>query len=65
MVILGFLLTAFAVVYYVGPNVEQSFRFISPGAVLGVGVLILAALGFRFTWRTSGGTRRRTEAWAR
>lgn len=48
LVILGFLLTAFAVVYYFGPNVEQSFRFITPGAVLGVGVLILAALGFRF-----------------
>ncbi|MRG90964.1 YihY family inner membrane protein [Polyangium spumosum] len=47
-VILGFLLMAFAVVYYFGPNVRQSFRFISPGAVLGVGVLILAALGFRF-----------------
>ncbi|MDC3957174.1 YihY/virulence factor BrkB family protein [Polyangium jinanense] len=48
LVILGFLLTAFAVVYYFGPNVEQRFRFITPGAVLGVGVLILAALGFRF-----------------
>jgi membrane protein len=47
-VILGFLLTAFAVVYYFGPNVEQRFRFISPGAVFGVGVVILAALGFRF-----------------
>ncbi|WP_170229384.1 YihY/virulence factor BrkB family protein [Polyangium fumosum] len=48
MVILGFLLTAFAVVYSFGPNVEQRFRFISPGAVFGVGVVILAALGFRF-----------------
>ncbi|MDI1449799.1 YihY/virulence factor BrkB family protein [Polyangium sp. 6x1] len=48
LVILGFFLMAFATVYYFGPNVEQSFRFITPGAVLGVAVLVLSALGFRF-----------------
>jgi membrane protein len=41
------LLLGFALVYYWGPDVEQRFRFISPGAVFGVLVLALASLGFR------------------
>lgn len=47
-VILGMLLLAFSVTYYFGPDVEQSFRFITPGAVFGTVVLIAVALGFRF-----------------
>jgi membrane protein len=42
------LLSAFATIYYFGPDVEQKFRFISPGSVIGVILLVLASLGFRF-----------------
>ena len=41
-------LSAFAVVYYFGPDVEQRVRFIAPGAVVGTGLLALASLAFRF-----------------
>src|SRR5918995_545489 len=42
---LAVLLTA-AVVYYVAPNVDQPFRFITPGAALTVIIWIIASLGF-------------------
>ncbi len=48
VVIVCSLLTGFAILYYFGPDVEQRFRFITPGSVLGVFVLIVASLGFRF-----------------
>lgn len=35
-----------ATVYYVAPDVEQRFRFITPGSVLAVATWILASLGF-------------------
>jgi len=41
-------LLAFALTYYYGPDVEQRFRFVSPGAVLGVAILVVASLAFRF-----------------
>ncbi len=47
-IVLTLLLLAFSVFYYLGPNVDQEFRWISPGALFGVPVLVLAALGFRF-----------------
>lgn len=43
---------AVAVIYYVAPDVEQDFRFITPGAVLAVIVWILASLGFNYYVRT-------------
>lgn len=44
-----FLVTlAIAVVYYVAPDVEQDFRFITPGATLAVIVWILSSLGFNY-----------------
>lgn len=39
---------AVAVLYYAAPNVEQSFRFVTPGSVLAVLVWILASLGFKY-----------------
>jgi membrane protein len=39
---------AVAVVYYVAPDVEQEFRFITPGALLAVLVWILASVGFKY-----------------
>ena len=44
-----FLLTlAVAIVYYVAPDAEQEFRFITPGAVFAVIVWILASVGFNY-----------------
>lgn len=40
--------TAFALTYYFGPDVEQEFRFITPGSLMGVLVLGAASLGFKF-----------------
>jgi membrane protein len=37
---------AAATVYYVAPDVEQEFRFITPGAMLSVVVWLLASVGF-------------------
>lgn len=42
------LMMVVAAVYYVAPDVEQEFRFITPGSVLAVLVWILASLGFGF-----------------
>jgi len=39
---------AVALIYYVAPDVEQSFRFITPGSVLAVLVWIAASLGFGY-----------------
>jgi membrane protein len=43
--VLLLMLTA-SLVYYVTPNVEQPFRFITPGATIAVVVWIIASLGF-------------------
>lgn len=40
------LILAVAIIYYVTPDVEQSFRFITPGSVIAVFVWIVASLGF-------------------
>jgi membrane protein len=42
------LMLAVAIVYYVAPDVEQEFRFITPGAILSVIVWIAASLGFAY-----------------
>jgi membrane protein len=49
IVIVGLLL-AFALIYYLAPDVEQKFVFITPGSVIGVLVLTLASIGF--AWYT-------------
>jgi len=48
VIIICFLLLGFAFLFYFGPNVEQRFRFITPGSILGVIVLTLASLAFRY-----------------
>jgi membrane protein len=40
------LLLTFALIYKVIPNIDQPFRFVTPGAVIAVVVWILASLGF-------------------
>ena len=48
VVILTLLLLSFSLTYYFGPDVEQRFKFVTPGAVIGVAVLVTATLVFRF-----------------
>ncbi len=47
-VVLFLFTLALAVVYYVTPDVEQEFRFITPGATLAVIVWVGASLAFNF-----------------
>lgn len=51
-VILFLLTTAVTVVYYVAPDVEQEFRFITPGAVISVVAWIAASLAFDYYVRS-------------
>ncbi|WP_339521953.1 YihY/virulence factor BrkB family protein [Pseudomonas sp. EA_35y_Pfl2_R111] len=46
--VVGMLMLVVAVVYYVAPDVQQEFRFITPGSVLAVVVWIGASLGFGY-----------------
>jgi membrane protein len=46
IVIVAVLLLAFALMYYLAPNVKQKFVFITPGSVAGVLLLTVASLGF-------------------
>jgi membrane protein len=50
VIILAGLLLAFSLIYYLAPNVEQEFKFITAGSVVGVVVLLAASLAF--TWYT-------------
>jgi membrane protein len=47
LVVVVALLASFSIAYYFGPHVEQEWEWITPGATLGVLVLIAASLGFR------------------
>ena len=47
LVVLLALLLAFALAYYFGPHIEQEWEWITPGACLGVLVLVGTSLGFR------------------
>ena len=48
------MMLAVALLYYLAPNVEQQFRFITPGAVIAVLVWIIASLGFNYYVRNFG-----------
>jgi membrane protein len=48
IIIAVFLLLGFELIYYFGPNVEQRFRFASPGSFFGMILLALVSHGFRF-----------------
>jgi membrane protein len=47
-VILAFVITMFAFLYYMAPNVKTRFQWISPGGTVGVLLWILASLVFAF-----------------
>lgn len=45
-VLAALLILVAALVYYVAPNIDQPFRFISPGAVVAVVIWVVASVGF-------------------
>lgn len=48
LIALCFVMLAFALIYYFSPDVkQQSWLFVTPGSVIGVGLWILVSLGFR------------------
>jgi membrane protein len=48
VIIASFLLLSFALIYHFGPDVRQKFQFISPGSLIGIILIALASMGFRF-----------------
>lgn len=47
VIIVAAILFAFALAYYFGPDVEQDFKYITPGSIFGTLVMILASLGYK------------------
>ena len=47
-VIIMFLILAMAIIYYVAPDVEQEWKWITPGSVVAVTSWILTSLGFSY-----------------
>jgi len=54
VIILAGLLLAFSLIYYLAPNVEQKFKFITAGNVVGVVVLLVASLAFAWYTKSFG-----------
>jgi membrane protein len=48
MVIIGFLIFAMANIYYFAPDVEQKWKWITPGSVFAILTWILVSLGFSY-----------------
>jgi membrane protein len=46
-VLIGIVLFAFALVYYFAPDVEQRFRYVSPGSIMAVAMWLIFSLLFR------------------
>jgi membrane protein len=47
-IVLGFMLLAFALIYYLAPDLhEQDWAWVTPGSVVGVGLWLLVSFGFR------------------
>ncbi len=55
-VLVFFVLLAFALVYYFAPDVEQRFRWVSPGSLLAVALWVLFSLAFSYYVNTIGGS---------
>ena len=47
VIIAAALLLAFSITYYFGPNVEQEFKFITPGSIFGTVVIAMVSLLFK------------------
>lgn len=46
VIVVAGVLLGFALVYYLGPDVKQEFKYITPGSALGCALLVAASLGF-------------------
>ncbi|HEU4684931.1 MAG TPA: YihY/virulence factor BrkB family protein [Nitrospira sp.] len=46
--VVALMLVAVAAVYYVCPDIEQNWRWVSPGSVFAVSMWLLVSLGFKF-----------------
>jgi membrane protein len=55
-VLVFFVLFAFALVYYFAPDVEQRFKWVSPGSLLAVALWVLFSLAFSYYVNTIGGS---------
>lgn len=53
IIVLGLLL-AFALIYYLAPDVKQRFKFITVGSVIGVTVLMMASVAFAWYAKNFG-----------
>jgi membrane protein len=42
------LVLAFALIYFLAPNVDERFRFITPGSLVGAALLVAASVGFSY-----------------
>ena len=47
-VVVGLMLLAVAIIYYVCPDIEQHWRWVTPGSVFAVIMWLLMSLGFKF-----------------
>lgn len=47
-VVVGLMLLAVAIIYYVCPDIEQPWRWVTPGSVFAVMMWLLVSLGFKF-----------------
>jgi membrane protein len=54
VIIVAALLLGFALFYRLGPNIKRKFQLVTPGSLIGVGLLIAASLGFAFYTRNFG-----------
>lgn len=48
LVIIFFMMLGFSLTYYFGPDVEQKFRFITPGSITGFILLMISSLIFNY-----------------
>jgi len=48
LIILGLLLMAISLIYYLAPVNQKSFRFFSPGSMLATFLIVITTLGFNF-----------------
>jgi membrane protein len=47
-IVVALLLVTVAIVYAIAPNIDQPFRFVTPGSVIAVAVWIVASAGFSY-----------------
>lgn len=59
-VVIALMLVAMAIIYYVSPNVEQDWRWVTPGSVAAVVLWLLVSLGFKVYVENFGITTRPT-----